>query len=165
MSIANNMFMGLEFRKEGFVGRWLWQCDKAAMRRVARERLSELGLMTIQNIDQTVETLSGGRRRGVAVARAAAFGSRVIILDEPTAELGVKKNRELLDLIAHVHDRGVPIILISHNVPHVFDVADRIHVHRLGRRMCVLKPGEVLMSDAVALMTGAMRPDDLTTAA
>lgn len=165
LSIADNMFMGREIRKDGFMGRWLWQLEKAAMRRIAREKLSELGLMTIQNIDQTVETLSGGQRQGVAVARAAAFGSRVIILDEPTAALGVKESRKVLDLIGRVRDRGVPIILISHNMPHVFEVADRIHVHRLGRRLCVLKPGEVTMSDAVALMTGAMRPDDLTTAA
>jgi fructose transport system ATP-binding protein len=165
LSIADNMFMGREIRKDGFMGRWLWQLDKAAMRRIAREKLSELGLMTIQNIDQTVETLSGGQRQGVAVARAAAFGSRVIILDEPTAALGVKESRKVLELIGRVRDRGVPIILISHNMPHVFEVADRIHVHRLGRRLCVLKPGEVSMSDAVALMTGAMRPDELTTAA
>jgi fructose transport system ATP-binding protein len=165
LSIADNMFMGREIRKDGFMGRWLGQLDKAEMRRIAREKLSELGLMTIQNIDQTVETLSGGQRQGVAVARAAAFGSRVIILDEPTAALGVKESRKVLDLIGRVRDRGVPIILISHNMPHVFEVADRIHVHRLGRRLCVLRPGEVSMSDAVALMTGAMRPDELTAAA
>lgn len=165
LSIADNMFMGREIRKNGVMGRWFRQLDKAAMRRIAREKLSELGLMTIQNIDQAVETLSGGQRQGVAVARAAAFGSRVIILDEPTAALGVKESRKVLDLIQTVRDRGVPIILISHNMPHVFELADRIHVHRLGRRLCVLKPGEVSMQDAVALMTGAMTPDELGKAA
>nr|WP_255702775.1 ATP-binding cassette domain-containing protein [Roseivivax sp. GX 12232] len=165
LSIADNMFMGREIRKSGPMGRWLRQLDKAEMRRIAREKLSELGLMTIQNIDQTVETLSGGQRQGVAVARAAAFGSKVVILDEPTAALGVKESRKVLELIGRVRDRGVPIILISHNMPHVFEVADRIHVHRLGRRLCVLRPGEVTMSDAVALMTGAKTPDSLTPAA
>lgn len=161
LSIADNMFMGREIRKAGLMGRLLRQLDKAEMRRIAREKLSELGLMTIQSIDQSVETLSGGQRQGVAVARAAAFGSRVIIMDEPTAALGVKESRKVLDLILTVKERGLPIILISHNMPHVFEVADRIHIHRLGRRLCVVKPDDCTMSDAVALMTGARRVEDL----
>ena len=128
------------------------------MARVAREKLSELGLMTIQNIHQSVETLSGGQRQGVAVARAAAFGSRVVIMDEPTAALGVKESRKVLDLIQDVRARGMPIVLISHNMPHVFEVADRIHIHRLGRRLCVIDPKDYTMSDAVAFMTGAKEP-------
>ena len=92
------------------------------------------------------------------VARAAAFGSKVIILDEPTAALGVKESRRVLELILDVKRRGVPIILISHNMPHVFEVADRIHVHRLGKRLCVIDPKKHSMSDAVALMTGAKQP-------
>ena len=103
-----------------------------AWQRMAREKLTELGLMTIQNINQSVETLSGGQRQGVAVARAAAFGSRVVIMDEPTAALGVKESRRVLELILDVRARGLPIVLISHNMPHVFEVADRIHIHRLG---------------------------------
>jgi len=161
LSIADNMFMGRELRKPGFMGRILRQLDKARMREIAREKLSELGLMTIQNIDQKVETLSGGQRQGVAVARAAAFGSTVMILDEPTAALGVKEGRRVLDLILEVKSRGIPIILISHNMPHVFEVADRIHIHRLGRRLCVVNPKNISMSDAVALMTGALVPDEL----
>jgi fructose transport system ATP-binding protein len=125
------------------------------MQDFARDKLSELGLMTIQNINQAVETLSGGQRQGVAVARAAAFGSKVIILDEPTAALGVKESRRVLELILDVRSRGIPIILISHNMPHVFEVADRIHVHRLGKRLCVIDPKDYTMSDAVAFMTGA----------
>lgn len=158
LSIADNMFMGREIRKQGFAGKWLKQLDQAQMRKIAREKLSELGLMTIQNIDQPVETLSGGQRQGVAVARAAAFGSRVVILDEPTAALGVKESRKVLELILDVKSRGLPIVLISHNMPHVFEVADRIHVHRLGRRHAVIKPGDYTMSDAVAFMTGAKDP-------
>lgn len=155
LSIADNMFMGREIRKPGFRGKWLRQLDRPKMEQVARDKLSELGLMTIQNINQAVETLSGGQRQGVAVARAAAFGSKVIILDEPTAALGVKESRRVLELILDVRSRGIPIILISHNMPHVFEVADRIHVHRLGKRLCVIDPKDYTMSDAVAFMTGA----------
>nr|MCU0909345.1 ATP-binding cassette domain-containing protein [Paracoccaceae bacterium] len=158
LSIADNMFMGREIRKPGIMGSVFRQLDRPAMRKFARDKLSELGLMTIQNIDQAVETLSGGQRQGVAVARAAAFGSKVVILDEPTAALGVKESRRVLELIRDVRSRGIPIILISHNMPHVFEVADRIHIHRLGRRLCVVKPGDHTMSDAVAFMTGAKEP-------
>nr|WP_204354458.1 ATP-binding cassette domain-containing protein [Paracoccus saliphilus] len=161
LSISDNMFMGREMRKPGFMGKWLGMLDKPAMDDFSRQKLSELGLLTIQNINQPVETLSGGQRQGVAVARAAAFGSRVIILDEPTAALGVKESRRVLDLIQDVRARGIPIVLISHNMPHVFEVADRIHIHRLGRRLCVIDPKEHSMSDAVAYMTGARLPEGL----
>ncbi|WP_062208865.1 ATP-binding cassette domain-containing protein [Aureimonas sp. AU12] len=159
LSIADNMFLGREMRRKGFAGDYLRMLDKPAMRKIAREKLSELGLMTIQNIDQPVETLSGGQRQGVAVARAAAFGSKVLILDEPTAALGVKESRKVLDLILEVRSRGMPIVLISHNMPHVFEIADRIHIHRLSKRLCVVDPKSITMSDAVALMTGAKAPE------
>ncbi|WP_420408234.1 ATP-binding cassette domain-containing protein [Hoeflea sp.] len=160
LSITDNMFMGRELRKPGFMGKVMRQLDHKAMDAFAREKLNELGLMTIQNINQAVETLSGGQRQGVAVARAAAFGSKVIILDEPTAALGVKESRRVLELILDVRARGIPIILISHNMPHVFEVADRIHVHRLGKRLCVINPRDYTMSDAVAFMTGAKEPPE-----
>lgn len=155
LSIADNMFLGREIRKKSGIGKWLRVLDRKAMEQQARDKLTELGLMTIQNISQAVETLSGGQRQGVAVARAAAFGSRVIIMDEPTAALGVKESRRVLELIQDVRSRGIPIVLISHNMPHVFEVADRIHVHRLGKRLCVIRPQDYSMSDAVAFMTGA----------
>jgi fructose transport system ATP-binding protein len=158
LSITDNMFMGREIRKPGFMGKVFRTLDRKAMEDFARQKLAELGLMTIQNINQTVETLSGGQRQGVAVARAAAFGSKVIIMDEPTAALGVKESRRVLDLIKDVNSRGLPIILISHNMPHVFEVADRIHIHRLGKRAAIIKPSDFSMSDAVAIMTGAMEP-------
>ena len=158
LSIADNMFLGREIRRAGPLGRWLRMLDRPAMEQIAREKLTELGLMTIQNIGQAVETLSGGQRQGVAVARAAAFGSKVVIMDEPTAALGVKESRRVLDLILDVKARGLPIVLISHNMPHVFEVADRIHIHRLGRRLAVIDPKAHSMSDAVAMMTGAMAP-------
>ncbi len=160
LSIADNMFMGRELRRSGLLGRFFRMLDRPAMERFAREKLSELGLLTIQNINQAVETLSGGQRQGVAVARAAAFGSKVVILDEPTAALGVKESRKVLELIQDVRSRGMPIVLISHNMPHVFEVADRIHIHRLGRRLCVIDPKAYSMSDAVAFMTGAKTPPD-----
>ena len=159
LSIADNMFMGREIRAEGIMGQWFRKLDRKKMEDFARQKLSDLGLMTIQNINQAVETLSGGQRQGVAVARAAAFGSKVIILDEPTAALGVKESRRVLELILDVRSRGIPIILISHNMPHVFEVADRIHIHRLGRRLCVIDPKDYTMSDAVAFMTGAKVPE------
>lgn len=165
LSIADNMFMGREIKKEGFMGTVFRQLDRKKMETLAREKLTELGLMTIQNINQAVETLSGGQRQGVAVARAAAFGSKVIILDEPTAALGVKESRKVLELIQDVKARGIPIILISHNMPHVFEVADRIHIHRLGKRLCVIDPKDYTMSDAVAFMTGAKEPPSEAVAA
>ncbi|MBU2147276.1 MAG: ATP-binding cassette domain-containing protein, partial [Alphaproteobacteria bacterium] len=165
LSIADNMFLGREIRRPGFLGDWLRMLDRPAMEQRAREKLTELGLMTIQNIGQAVETLSGGQRQGVAVARAAAFGSKMIIMDEPTAALGVKESRRVLELILDVKKRGLPIVLISHNMPHVFEVADRIHIHRLGRRLLVIDPKEYSMSDAVAFMTGAKEPPETAKAA
>lgn len=161
LSISDNMFMGREIRRDDLLGRWFGILDRAQMDRIARDKLSELGLMTIQNIGQQVETLSGGQRQGIAVARAAAFGSKVVILDEPTAALGVKESRRVLDLILDVRSRGLPIVLISHNMPHVFEIADRIHIHRLGRRLCVINPREHSMSDAVSYMTGAKVPEGI----
>jgi fructose transport system ATP-binding protein len=165
LSIADNMFLGREIRKSGVLGQWFRMLDRGVMEKRARDKLTELGLLTIQNIGQAVETLSGGQRQGVAVARAAAFGSKVIIMDEPTAALGVKESRKVLELILDVKRRGIPIVLISHNMPHVFEVADRIHIHRLGRRLTVIDPKQYTMSDAVAFMTGAKAPPEMLIAA
>jgi fructose transport system ATP-binding protein len=158
LSIADNLFLGRERRVAGFAGRVLRKLDRAGMQRDARQKLSELGLLTIQNINQPVETLSGGQRQGIAVARAVAFGSRVVMMDEPTAALGVKESRRVLELVLDVKKRGLPIVLISHNMPQVFEVADRIHIHRLGKRLTVIDPKAYSMADAVAMMTGAMTP-------
>lgn len=158
LGVVDNLFLGRELVVEGWLGRWLRKLDYPRMRRLAREALDSLGLTTIQNIDQAVETLSGGQRQGVAIARAAAFGSKVIVMDEPTAALGVKESRRVLDLILDVKRRGLPVVLISHNMPQVFEIADRIHIHRLGRRIAVVRPQECSMADAVAIMTGAIPP-------
>ncbi len=158
LSIADNLFLGREQRRHDPLGRFFRLLDRRGMQRQARNKLSELGLLTIQNINQPVETLSGGQRQGVAVARAAAFGSRVVIMDEPTAALGVKESRKVLELIQLLKKRGLPIVLISHNMPQVFELADRIHINRLGKRIAVIAPSAYSMSDAVAIMTGAMKP-------
>ena len=165
LSIADNMFLGRERRRPGPLGSMFGMLDRSFMQAESRKYLNALGLLTIQNINQTVETLSGGQRQGVAVARAAAFATRLIILDEPTAALGVKESRKVLELILDVRSKGLPIVLISHNMPHVFEIADRIHIHRLGRRACVIRPGDHTMSEAVAIMTGAMAPAGVTEAA
>lgn len=159
LDIAENLYLGRERRRPDILGRWFRMLDRAGMRRDARQHLSDLGILTVQNITQSVETLSGGQRQGVAVARAAAFGSKVIILDEPTAALGVKESQRVLDLIRTLKARGMPIVLISHDMPHVFEVADRVHIHRLGKRIAVLNPAEHTMSEAVAIMTGASEVD------
>lgn len=161
LSIADNMFLGRELRRPGVLGSVFRMLDRKAMQRIARDKLTELGLLTVQNINQRVETLSGGQRQGVAVARATAFGSRVVIMDEPTAALGVKESRRVLELILDVRRRGVAIVLISHNMPHVFEIADRIHIHRLGRRLTVIDPKAYSMSDAVSFMTGARGPIEM----
>ena len=156
LDIASNMFLGREIRRQGPLGSILRMLDHGQMRTRARQQLQELGIGTLQEITQAVETLSGGQRQAVAVARAAAFGSKVIILDEPTAALGVRETGQILKLIRDLRDRGLPVILISHNMPNVFEVADRIHIQRLGRRVAVVTPGSISPSDAVAIMTGAM---------
>ena len=158
MTIAENLFLGRELRRPGLRGTVLRMLDKRRMLELAIERMADLKV-GIRSMTQPVETLSGGQRQCVAVARAAAFARHVVILDEPTAALGVKESKMVLELIRRVRDNGLPVILISHNMPHVFEIADRIHVARLGRRAAVLDPKQISMSDAVAVMTGAMPVD------
>jgi fructose transport system ATP-binding protein len=133
--------------------------DNSGMRKRAKDEIAALGIGTIQNISQAVETLSGGQRQAVSVARAAAFGQKVIILDEPTAALGVKESGQVLKLIQSLRQRGLSIILISHNMPQVFEVADRIHIQRLGKRVAVVTPKSHTMNEVVAVMTGALKLD------
>jgi fructose transport system ATP-binding protein len=159
LDIASNLYLGREIRRPGILGSVFRMLDHGAMQRGAKQQLQQLGIGTIQSITQAVETLSGGQRQAVAVARAAAFGSKVIILDEPTAALGVRESTQVLRLIRDLRDRGMPVILISHNMPHVFEVADRIHIQRLGRRVAVVTPQSHTMSEAVAIMTGALAAD------
>ena len=160
MTIAENFFLGCELRRPGFLGSRLRMLDRKKMIEFAAARLADLNVR-IQSMTQPVEMLSGGQRQCVAVARAAAFARHVVILDEPTAALGVKESAAVLDLIQRVRDNGLPVILISHNMPHVFAIADRIHVARLGRRAAVLNPKKISMNDAVAVMTGATAPENI----
>ncbi len=154
LTIVENMFLGREIRRPGFLGSFFRMLDKRRMLAEATAHMADLKFH-IQSMTQPVETLSGGQRQGVAVARSAAFASEVVIMDEPTAALGVKESGMVLELIRKVRDRGLPIILISHNMPHVFELADRIHIQRLGRRVALIHPKDYSMSDAVAIMTGA----------
>ena len=154
MTIAENLFLGREIHRPGPMG-WLRLIDKKKMDAQAAAHMKELQV-GIHSTSQAVETLSGGQRQGVAVARGAAFARHVVIMDEPTAALGVKESNMVLDLVRRVRDRGLPVILVSHNMPHVFDVADRIHIQRLGRRAALVKARDIKMSDAVAIMTGAI---------
>lgn len=156
LDIATNLFLGREKRKPGPLGSVLRMLDGGGMRKQAKDQMTALGIGTLQNMAQTVETLSGGQRQAVSVARAAMFGSKVIILDEPTAALGVRESAQVLKLIENLRERGMPVILISHNMPQVFDVADRIHVQRLGHRAAVVTPSTVSITDVVAIMTGAL---------
>jgi fructose transport system ATP-binding protein len=160
MTIAENLFLGREVRRSGFLGDVLRMLDKKKMLEQSIARMQDLKV-GIRSMTQAVETLSGGQRQCVAVARAAAFAEHVVILDEPTAALGVKEGNMVLELIRRIRDKGLPVILISHNMPHVFEIADRIHVARLGRRAAILNPKKISMSDTVAVMTGAMPPDQI----
>ncbi|MGI9824745.1 ATP-binding cassette domain-containing protein [Agromyces sp. Marseille-Q5079] len=155
LDVASNLFLGRELRKKGVLGSVFRIVDQKGMRQRAREELRALGISTLQDVTVPVENLSGGQRQAVAVARAAAFGSRVVVLDEPTAALGVRESNQVLELIRQLRERGIPVILISHNMPHVFDVADRIHIQRLGKRAATITPQSHSMTDAVAIMTGA----------
>jgi fructose transport system ATP-binding protein len=155
LDIAENLFLAREIRRKGFLGKVLRMIDTGEMKRESTEQIKSLGISTLQNITQAVETLSGGQRQAVAVARAAAFGSKVVILDEPTAALGVRETGQVIKLIRELRDSGKAIILISHDMPHVFELADRIHIQRLGARAGVITPKTHTMEDAVAIMTGA----------
>ena len=160
MSISENLFLGRELRRPGILGSVLRMLDKKKMLAESIARMQDLKV-GIRSMTQPVETLSGGQRQCVAVARSAAFARHVVIMDEPTAALGVKEGNMVLELIRRVRNKGLPVVLISHNMPHVFEVADRIHVARLGKRAAVLNPKKISMSDTVAIMTGAMLPEQL----
>lgn len=163
LDIASNLYLGREIRRKGIMGSVFRRLDMPTMRAEAARHLSDLKI-GIKSVTQSVETLSGGQRQGVAVSRAAAFGKGVIIMDEPTAALGVRESGQVIELIRSIRERGIPVVLISHDMPHVFEVADRIHVHRLGRRAAVVDPKQRTMSEVVALMTGAERPTELEAA-
>ena len=155
LDIASNLYLAREERRPGPLGSVLRMLDKKGMKQRAGDSVQKLGIQTIQNMGQAVETLSGGQRQAVAVARAAAFGSKVVVLDEPTAALGVKESGMVLEMVKQLRDSGQAVILISHNMPHVWEVADRIHIQRLGGCAGVISPQSHDMGEGVAIMTGA----------
>ncbi len=158
MNIYENLFLGREVRRPGVLGSVFGLLDKKRMLQESTTHMQHLKF-AIQSMTQPVSTLSGGQRQGVAVARSAAFAKNVIIMDEPTAALGVKESGMVIELIHNVRARGLPVILISHNMPQVWELADRIHIQRLGKRVAVIKPSDYTMSDGVAIMTGAKNID------
>ena len=165
LDIASNLFLAREIRRKGFLGKVLRMIDTGEMKRESTDQIKSLGITTLQNIGQAVETLSGGQRQAVAVARAAAFGTQVVILDEPTAALGVRETRQVIKLIRDLRASGKSVILISHDMPHVFELADRIHIQRLGAKAGVITPKTHTMEDAVAIMTGARQVETARSSA
>jgi simple sugar transport system ATP-binding protein len=151
---AANMFLGREILRPGLLGK-LGFLDKPAMRRRSDEAFDGLGVR-IQDTGARVANMSGGQRQGIAISRAVTWASKIVFMDEPTAALGVVQTRNVLDLIQRVREHGLSVVLISHNLPEVFEVADRIEVLRLGERVAQLRPKEVSMEDVVAAMTGAL---------
>jgi simple sugar transport system ATP-binding protein len=150
---AANMFLGREILRPGLLGR-LGFLDKAAMRRSSEEAFKALGVR-IQDATVPVANMSGGQRQGIAICRAVTWADKVVFMDEPTAALGVVQTRNVLEQIKRVREQGRSVVLISHNMPEVFEVADRIEVLRLGARVARLRPDEVSMEDVVSAMTGA----------
>ena len=155
---ASNLFLGRELLRAGPLGR-LGFLDKRAMRRQSDEAFERLSV-AIQDVDAPVATMSGGQRQGIAVSRAVMWASKVVFMDEPTAALGVVQTRNVLDLIGRVKEQGLSVVLISHNMPEVLAVADRVEVLRLGERVAQFERGDVSMEEIVGAMTGALRRRD-----
>lgn len=156
LDITRNLFLGREQRRPGLIGQVFRTLDQKAMRTASERALSDLGITTAHSVRQEVETLSGGQRQAVAVARAATWGRKVVILDEPTAALGVREAGQVLELVRRIRAQHIAVVLISHNMPQVFEIADRIHIHRLGRRVGLVGTADVSMTDVVSIMTGAV---------
>lgn len=158
LSPVQNMYLGREIMRPGLLGK-LGFMDTKAMRTGSRTAFDNLGA-TVRDLAGPVGSMSGGQKQGVAVARAAAWASKVIFLDEPTAALGVVQTRNVLDLIRRVRDEGVAVVLISHSMPHVMEVSDRIQVLRRGQRVATFTTEQTSMEELVGAMTGALEPEN-----
>lgn len=154
LDIAENLFLGREERLPGALGRFTHFLNKRAMRRTAEEQFRSLSI-GIKSVGQRVDTLSGGQRQGVAVARSVIFGRHIVILDEPTAALGVRESRGVQDLIRRINEQGLSVILISHNMPQVLELTHRIFVLRHGQRAGVVRTADTNVEQVVRLITGA----------
>jgi D-xylose transport system ATP-binding protein len=151
LDVVANMFLGRERIRAGFV------LDESSMERSARETLDSLSVTTLKSVRQTVAGLSGGQRQAVAVAKSVMWDSRLVILDEPTAALGVAQTRQVLDLVRRLAERGLGVVMISHNLHDVFECADRITVLRLGQRVAQLERAETTQQEVVhAITAGAL---------
>jgi len=154
LDAAANLFLGRELYLPPPLS-WFGFLDRKTMRERAREEMRRLKI-GIQSVEQPVVELSGGQRQAIAVARAIAWGRRIVIMDEPTAALGVRESSMVLELIKEVKSHGLAVLMISHNLPEVFAVADRITVMRLGRTITTLTTKETSLEAVVAMMTGAL---------
>ncbi len=151
---VQNMYLGREVMRGGVLGR-LGFMNNAEMLRGSKAAFTDLGA-TVRNYAGSIGAMSGGQKQAVAVARSAAWAKKVILLDEPTAALGVVQTKGVLDLIRRVRDRGLGVVFISHSMPHVMEVADEIQVLRLGRRVATYRANETSMEQLVGAMTGAV---------
>lgn len=154
-----NMYLGREVMKPGLLGK-LGFMQRAQMRDHGRTEFTSLGA-TVDNFSGAVAGMSGGQRQAIAVARAAAWASRVIFLDEPTAALGVVQTKGVMDLIRRIRDKGIAVVLISHSMPQVLEISDRIHVLRQGRRVAMYEAGKTNLEELVGAMTGALDGKDV----
>lgn len=159
LDAGSNMFLGREIMYAP-PRRWFGILNKREMRNRAAAEVKRLKV-GIQSVDQLVLGMSGGQRQAIAVARAVAFGNKIALLDEPTAALGVKETAAVIELIKHLRNEGVAVIMISHSLPDVFEVADRVTVLRLGRTVATVSTSEITLTDVVALMTGALQAADV----
>jgi D-xylose transport system ATP-binding protein len=157
LDVVQNMYLGRE------VHDFLQRLNEPVMEQKTLETLRSLAVTTIRSVRQRVASLSGGQRQSVAVARAVMWNSKVVILDEPTAALGVAQTRQVLDLIKRLREQGLAVVLISHNLVDVFEVADRITVMRLGRNVGVYERAQTSQEEIVEAITfGTARPGEAT---
>ena len=157
LDVVGNLYLGSELVEPG-LGRLIRSIDETAMERRTRELLASLAVTTLGSPRTVVGSLSGGQRQAVAIARSLVEHPRVLILDEPTAALGVIQTAQVLALIEHLREQGLAIVVISHNLDNVFHVADRISVLRLGRHVATFDRRRTAREDVVAAITGAL-PD------
>jgi simple sugar transport system ATP-binding protein len=151
---VQNMFLGRELSRKGVLGR-LGFMDEKTMREKAKQSFAELG-GTVRSMSAPIGSMSGGQRQQVAIARAISWADKVVILDEPTAALGVVQTQNVLESIKRVKAKGIAVILISHSMPHVLEVADRVQVLRLGRRVATFDASKTSVEELVGAMTGAL---------
>jgi ABC-type sugar transport system ATPase subunit len=152
LTVSENMFLGREIKRRGLLGRVGW-LNRKAMNRAAEQQLAKLRIR-VSSVRAPCESLSGGQRQAVAVARATAWGTRLVLMDEPTAALGVEQQRRVGELIGDLRSSGVPVVLISHNMPQVHEICDRVLVLFHGRVAADVATEDVSIQDIVAWITG-----------